>query len=128
VSSEKQAEINSCLLVVQLFTDTESGNDRTVALNVNLLKVCQEIASVTDHLEKAAARMMILRMLLKMLCQVADSLGENSDLDFRRTGVALMDSVLLHNCGFFCLSHFFSPHFNICSVTQQKAGENLFEV
>ena len=109
---------------MQLFTDTESGNDRTVALNVNLLKVCQEIASVTDHLEKAAARMMILRMLLEMLCQVADSLGENSDLDLRRTGVTLVDGCL----GDDLPESFFSPHFNICSVTQQKAGENLFEV
>ncbi len=38
-----------------LFTKTESCNNRTVTLDVNLLKVCKEVTPVTNHLEKAAA-------------------------------------------------------------------------
>ena len=51
--------------------------------------------------------MMVLVMLLEMLGEVVDSLGENSDLNLRRTGVALVSSILFHNSLFFCLCHFF---------------------
>ena len=76
-----------------LLSQTELFNDCTVTVDVLLLKVAEKVSSVTDHLEHAAAAVMILGVRLEVLGEVVDSLGENSDLNLGRTGVALVSCV-----------------------------------
>ena len=77
----------------KLFTKTEFLYDCTVALNVLLLEVTEKVSSVTDHLKHTAAAVMVLGVSLEVLGEVVDSLGENSDLNLGRTGVALVSSI-----------------------------------
>ena len=93
----------------QLLADTEAGNDSTIALDVCLDEVIEQTLSLTDHLQKAASGVVVVLVLLEMLGKVVDSLGENSDLDFGRTCVALVESVLLDNGFFFCFQHVKTP-------------------
>ena len=93
----------------QLLADTEAGNDSTIALDVCLDEVIEQTLSLTYHLKKAASGMVVVLVLLEMLGEVVDSLGENGDLDFGRTCVTLVKSVLLDNGFFFCFQHVKTP-------------------
>ena len=50
-----------------LLSYAELFDYRAVTLNVNLLKISEKIAAVSDHLEKTAAAVVILLVGLKML-------------------------------------------------------------
>ena len=53
--------------------------------------------------------MVVIRMLLQMLGELTDTLRQNRDLNFRRTGVTLVGSIGSHNFGFFVFgNHCFS--------------------
>src|SRR5690606_41655977 len=68
-----------------------------VSLDILLLRVCQQAAAVVDHHQQSAARVVVRVVVLEMLGQVADALGTDRDLDFRRAGVALALGVVLDN-------------------------------
>ena len=72
-----------------LLTKSELGDQVGVALLVLRFEIIEQAAALVDHHQQAAARMVVLRVGLEMLGQVADALGEDRDLDFGRTGVAL---------------------------------------
>ncbi len=87
-------------LPFKLLTDTAAFDNRTVAFNIVLEKVVEELSSLTDHLLHTSAAVVVLGVLLKVLGEFRDSLGEDSDLNFGRTGVAFvnregLDDVLL---------------------------------
>ena len=67
----------------ELFTKSELLDDCSVTLNILFLEIVEHASALTDHLQKASSGMMIFREFLKMLCQLADALGQNSDLYFR---------------------------------------------
>src|SRR6188472_3864017 len=69
-------------------TQTQTLDQRCVARIVLGLEVVEQTAALADHLEPAAARMMILRVALEMLGEVGDACGQDRDLHFRRTGIA----------------------------------------
>ena len=75
ISSRMQACIGS-------LSDAEPLDQCTILLDVVLLDIIEKASALTDHLLKAAARMMILRMLLDVLGELTDALCQNSDLDF----------------------------------------------
>src|SRR6187402_2487399 len=77
------------LPVKLLLTQTQLLDQTVVALDVLLLEVREQAAALVDHHQQAAARMVILVVALEVLGQVADALGEDRDLDFGGTGVAL---------------------------------------
>ena len=92
-------------LLKQLLADTEASDDGTVALDVGFDEIIEQTLSLTDHFEQTASGMVVVLVGLQVLGEVVDSLGENGDLHLGRTCVALMESVLLDNCFFFCLQH-----------------------
>ena len=67
----------------ELFTDAQACNQRTVALNVNLLQIIEQVSSLTNHFQQAAAAVMVLHVVLQMLGKVVDALGQNGNLYFR---------------------------------------------
>ena len=89
-----------------LLSEVELRDDRTVALDVLVAKIRQQAAAMANHLQKPAAGMMILLVLLQMLGEIRDARGQHGNLDFRRTRVALVDGILLDKSGFF----FFGKH------------------
>ena len=101
--------LNRLPLLSCLLTDTESCDDRTISLNVDLDEIVEQRTALTDHLEEAAAGVMILLVDLEVLGQVVDSLGEQRDLNLGRTCVTLVSSILLHDSSLFFFEHFFHP-------------------
>jgi len=94
----------------KLLSDAAAFDNRTVTLDVVLKKVVEELSSLTDHLLHAAAGVVVLGVLLKVLGELADSFGKNSDLYLGRAGVAFVYCEFLNNVllGFLC-DHGVSP-------------------
>src|SRR5204863_967310 len=63
------------------------------------LEVVEERAALADHLEQAAAAVMVLVIALEVLGEVRDPLGEERDLDLGRAGVGLVLPVLRDRLG-----------------------------
>ena len=97
--------------MLSLLTDTESRDDGTVSLDIYLDQVVEQRAALTDHLEEAAAGVMVLLVDLEVLGEVVDALCEQSDLYLGRACVTLVSSVLLHDSSLFFLQHVFHPFF-----------------
>ena len=115
-----------CLEYPKLLTDAESFDNRTVSFNVVLEKVVKELSSLTDHLLHTSAGVVVLRISLEVLGELGDPFGENSDLNFGRTGVTFvncegLDDVLL----VFLCDHGVSPFKKIIFTvqTRQTVGE-----
>ena len=79
---------------------------------------------MTNHLGETSLRMEILGILLHVLGEGVDSIGKDSDLNLRRTGVILIDLVLCDNGGFgFLGNHFFFTFLKITPKPEYSAGE-----
>ena len=89
-----------------LLSESELCNDCTIALDILLHQVVEEVLSLTNHFEEAATAVVVVGVLLKMFGEVSNSLGENSDLYFGRTCVALVGSVVNDDL----LLYFFFQH------------------
>ena len=61
-----------------------------VAVEICPLHVVEEAATLADHLEQAAATVVVLRMSAEVLGEVVDALAEQGDLESGRTGVGLV--------------------------------------
>ena len=114
---------------MRLLSQTELFNNRTVALDVCLLKVATKISSVTYHLLKTSAAVMVLVIVLEVLSKGLDSVSEKCDLHLGRTSVALVSSISLDNCLLFVFLHHGRFHLskNYSSLTQKSAGEMSLE-
>src|SRR5262245_58698752 len=71
----------------RLAADAEALDQRLVASLVDTLDVIEKAAAGLNHLEQAAAGMVILAVALEVLGEVGDALGEDCNLHFRRTGI-----------------------------------------
>ena len=102
----------------ELLTETELLYDSTVSVDVLLLELTEEVTSVTNHLEKTSSGVVILLVDLQMFGKVVDSLGENCDLNLRRTSIVLACFVSCDNRSFFFfLHHSKNTSLKIFSVT-----------
>ncbi len=59
-----------------LSAETQLLDDSSVSLDVNLLKVVQELTTLRDQAKKAAARYHVFLVLLHVLCKVSDTVGK----------------------------------------------------
>src|SRR5690606_8162754 len=73
---------------------TESFDQRLVARRARSLQVVEQLAAPADHLQQAAARMVVFRVRLEVVGQFDDPGGEQRNLDFRRAGVVLATLVV----------------------------------
>ena len=53
---------------------------------------------MTDHLGQTATAVVVVGVALEVLGKVVDAVGQNGDLNLGRTGVALVDRILLNDC------------------------------
>lgn len=67
----------------RLFSEPQTLDNGSVAFDVLFLDVVQETATLTDKLQEAPARMMILFMHLEMLRQIFDPPAQKRNLNFR---------------------------------------------
>ena len=84
----------------------EALDQRPVARDVDLRQVLQQPPAAADHEQQATTRVVVVLVLLEVLGQVADPLGQQRDLRLGRTGVALVDPVGVQDglllCGVEC--------------------------
>ena len=74
----------------RLFFKSQASHNASIFLHVRLLKVLEVASAVSDHLEKAPARVFVLQMILQMDRQFVDLLGQKSHLDGRGTCIRVM--------------------------------------
>jgi hypothetical protein len=77
-----------------LFSYSEPLNDTAITFSVLRLNIVQKPAPVAHHFEEAPTGGMILLVSLEMFGEIVDSFTEQSDLDFRRSGVCRMHPIL----------------------------------
>ena len=86
-----------------LLADAELLNDAFITIGIVLLQVVEQATPLADEHEQTAARAVVFFMRLEVLRQLTDALTQQSDLDFRATGVSSVGRILV-NEGFFVLS------------------------
>lgn len=59
----------------RLSAQTQSAYNLVVTLDVSLLQVIKQTASLRDHLQQAAPRVIVLLMRLEMLSEIVDALA-----------------------------------------------------
>ena len=87
----------------ELLADPEFADHGLITLRIVFLEVVKQAATLADQHEKSAARTVVFLVRLEVLRQLANPFAEQSDLNFRATGIACMRAVLV-NEGFLLLS------------------------
>lgn len=80
---------------VLLSTETETLNQGTVTVDVDALEVIKHTTTIADHQQQTTTGVVIMLVLLEVLGQISDTLGQQSNLDLRGAGVTLVGSVSL---------------------------------
>ena len=93
------------LISKNLLTQTQLGDEGTITLDVLLCQIVQQTTALTDHHLHTATAMEVVGMNLQMSGQLGNTLGENSDLNLRRTSVGLVSAVVLDNSGLLIFQH-----------------------
>ena len=110
-----------------LFLQTELLDNRVIAALVIRFQIAQVIAAVGDHLEKTAAGMKILRVLLEVLRKLVNLLGKERDLHIRRTGVSVVPGGTFHDRRLFlsCKHEFPYPTTSCENAQVYRSSENV---
>ena len=99
-------ESTATAALAKLLSETQTLDNGTITLNVVLHEVVQKLSSLADHLEQTSAGVVVLGVNLQMSGKSVDPVRENCDLDFGRTGVALVSRVFPDQvCLDFALKH-----------------------
>src|SRR5919201_4037281 len=77
----------------------EALDERPVACDVGGLEVAEQPAPAADHLQQAAARVVVVLVDPQVLGELVDAGGEQGHLDLGRAGVALLGRVLRDDLG-----------------------------
>ena len=85
------------LVIYLLLTQAESLDNGTVAINVVDIKILQQLAATTYHHGQRASGDIILMILLQVLCQMLNTIGEQSNLSLRRTCIGGTFTILAEN-------------------------------
>src|SRR5688572_22999711 len=72
------------------FSQPEPADDVQVSRPVLARQILEQTVALTDHLEQAAARRVVLLVRLEVFGQLVDALGQDRDLHFRRPRVLLV--------------------------------------
>src|SRR5262245_30726880 len=103
-----------------LFADSELVDEAAVPLQVLLLQVVQQAPPLPDQHHEPATGMMVLRVGLEMLGQVADALAQDGDLDLGRPGVLGVGPEPTDDVGLPLLGESHPPYLRIAFLV--KAG------
>ena len=71
-----KSEIRSLSLHCRLSTKSETSHYLVVALNVCTLQIIEQTASLRDHLEQAASRVIVLFVDLEVFGKLVDAFAE----------------------------------------------------
>jgi hypothetical protein len=83
-----------------LFAQTKSCHNLAIPIRVSPIQIVQQPAALVDHHDQPAARSVIFCVGLEVGREVVDSLAQQRDLHFRRSGVFRVNPVHLDYTGF----------------------------
>ncbi len=86
----------------RLFLEFELLGDLGVSLRVFGLEILYVSLPIGDHGQKAAARMPVFVVFLKVFRQFLDFRGQKGDLNLRRAGICGVNGRALDNLGLLC--------------------------
>ena len=75
--------------------ESEVGDELAIPLDVGPLQVLQKATPAPDHLEQAAAAVVVLLVSIEVGPKVVDARGEERDLDGGASTIVLVELVLL---------------------------------
>src|SRR6218665_263634 len=78
-----------------LSTKPQALDQRAVARDVDVLEVAEETATLSDEQEEATTRVVVVLVLLQVLGEVLDPLGEGRNLHLGGSGVSRGGRVLV---------------------------------
>jgi len=96
-SNQRDRNLSIGAIQYSLLSDAESFDNNPVSANILRLQVIQQAAPFAHHFQEPPARMVILRMGLKMTRQVSDSFTQNRNLHFGRAGVGIVRTVGIYD-------------------------------
>lgn len=111
------AGATATILLTRLFSQPVACDGRAVSLDVILAQVGKKSPAAADHLQEAAARMVIVLMRAQMIGQRIDPLGQERNLHFRRTRIGAVYTSLRDD-GF--LLSFFERHAGVASKNVEQ--------
>ena len=85
------------LLARRLLTQTESLNQCTIAIDVLVVEILQELAATTYHHGQRTSGAKVLVVLLQVLGEVLNTIGEQGYLTLDRTRVLGVLAILGEN-------------------------------
>lgn len=80
-----------------LLSQIQFCNNGSVTLYILLYQVVQQTATLTNHLQQTATRMVVLRVNLQMLVQMIYASSQKRDLNLGRACVAFVACELLND-------------------------------
>ena len=80
-----------------LLTQAERLDDSTVAVDVDVVEMLQQLAATAYHHGQRAGGVEVLVILLQVLRQVLDAIGEQGNLSLGRTSVGSRLAILAEN-------------------------------
>ena len=89
--------------VATLFAQTEILDQLTIAVDVLVVEVLQELAATAYHLGQRTSGAEVLVVILQVLSEVLDAIGEQCHLALNRTGVLGVLAILVENLNLLCL-------------------------
>src|SRR5690606_3507694 len=79
---------------------TEFFDQCAVRIGIAALEIVEQFATTADHAQQTAARVVVLHVFFEVTGQFVDAGGEQSNLDFGGTGIALGALELRDDVGF----------------------------
>jgi len=102
-----------------LTANAQALNQVLVSFRVTALQVFQKATPACDHRQQSPAGMMIFAVRLEMILELLDTLAEDRNLNFWRTGVGLVDPIryyyFLLGIGCQCHSRIDTPRLSLIS-------------
>lgn len=102
-------------------TQTQLGNDLAISLDVATSDVVEKATTSSDHHQKSAATVMVVRMLLQVLGQMVDAFREQRDLYLGGTRIGSVRPMLCDRLVLGCASHGVFA-FRLCRRRSQAEG------
>ena len=75
------------MVCAKLLAQTQFGDQGHVTVCVLVLEVIEQFTTTADHAQQAAAAVVVFGVGFEVGSQLIDTGGQQSDLDFRATGV-----------------------------------------
>ena len=84
----KDCALKTSLAGVRLLAETEGLDDGTIAVYVDVIEIVEQCTTLTNEVCKGTCGDVILVVLLYMLCEMCDAIGEQCNLALCRTCVS----------------------------------------